>query len=135
MQYFFELQNRIRYLLKYYRIKDGGFGFLPRFISRIWKYLSIDSTRCWFAPSLPASLITGTHYSMISNRILLKGFKCYKSRLQDWYLNEGKFKHVALLLIDLHWLPIKQSIMFKSLVTTYKALNGLAPGYSFFTIF
>ena len=32
------------------------------------------------------------------------------------------------MLIDLHWLPIKQCIVFKILLTTYKALNGLAPG-------
>ena len=135
MQYFFELQNRIRYSLKYYKIKDGGFGFLPRFISRIWKYLSIDSTRCWFAPSLPASLITYWNSLLHDLQQNLTQRLQIKSMLQDWYLNEGKFKHVALLLIDLHWLPIKQSIMFKSLVTTYKALNGLAQGYLFFTIF
>ena len=43
--------------------------------------------------------------------------------------NKRKFEHVTPLLIDLHWLPIKQRIVFKILVTTYKTLNGLAPGY------
>ena len=43
--------------------------------------------------------------------------------------NKRKFEHCTPLLIDLYWLPIKQRIVFKILVTTYKALNGLAPGY------
>ena len=113
MEYVFELLIRIRYLLK--------FGFVLRFISRIRKYLPIDSTRCWFSPSLPVSLITGTHYFMISHRILLKGFKCYKSVVQDWYLTR---KSSSTLLF--YWLPIKQRIVFKRLVSTYKELNGLA---------
>ena len=29
----------------------------------------------------------------------------------------------------LHWLPIKQGIVYKILLITYKALNGLAPSY------
>ena len=32
-------------------------------------------------------------------------------------------------LLNLHWLPIRYRIVFKILLTTYKALNNLAPSY------
>ena len=38
-------------------------------------------------------------------------------------------EHITPVLINLHWLPIKQRIDYKILLFTYKALNGLAPQY------
>ena len=40
-----------------------------------------------------------------------------------------KYDHITPVLRDLHWLPVKQRIDFKILTLTYKALNGLGPGY------
>jgi hypothetical protein len=37
--------------------------------------------------------------------------------------------HITPLLKGLHWLPIDSRIQFKVLLTTFKALKGLAPGY------
>ncbi len=40
-----------------------------------------------------------------------------------------KYDHISPVMSTLHWLPIKHRIDFKILLTTYKALNGLAPQY------
>ena len=40
-----------------------------------------------------------------------------------------KYDHITPVLVDLHWLPVKQRIDFKILLLTYKALNGLTPAY------
>ena len=40
-----------------------------------------------------------------------------------------KFDHVTPLLIDLHWLPVRQRIVFKILLYTFKALHGATPMY------
>lgn len=40
-----------------------------------------------------------------------------------------KHDHITPILQKLHWLPVKQRIIFKLLLLTYKALHGLAPGY------
>ena len=40
-----------------------------------------------------------------------------------------KLDHVTPLLIELHWLPIRQRIIFKILLYTFKALHGAAPTY------
>jgi exonuclease III len=37
--------------------------------------------------------------------------------------------HISPVLMDLHWLPIKQRIQYKVLVLTYQMIHGLAPSY------
>ena len=40
-----------------------------------------------------------------------------------------KSEHISPVLYDLHWLTVKNRIIFKILLITFKALHGLAPGY------
>ena len=40
-----------------------------------------------------------------------------------------KYNHIKPVLKQLHWLPVSQSIDYKILLLTYKALNGQDPGY------
>ena len=40
-----------------------------------------------------------------------------------------RFDHITPVLIDLHWLPVKQRIVFKILMIIYKSLHGLSPMY------
>ena len=40
-----------------------------------------------------------------------------------------KCDHITPVLVDLHWLPVKQRIDFKIILLTYKDLSGLAPAY------
>ena len=40
-----------------------------------------------------------------------------------------KFDHITPVLHQLHWLPIKQRVVFKILLFVYRALHGLAPNY------
>ena len=42
---------------------------------------------------------------------------------------DRKYSHVTPLLKLLHWLPIKYRIIFKVLLITFKAINGLKPVY------
>ncbi|KAF7251113.1 Junctional adhesion molecule B, partial [Varanus komodoensis] len=41
----------------------------------------------------------------------------------------GRYVHMTPVPRQLHWLPIEVRAQFKVLVMTYKALNGLGPGY------
>lgn len=43
--------------------------------------------------------------------------------------NIGHQSHINPVLASLHWLPVKHRINFKIVLTTYKALNGLATAY------
>jgi len=40
-----------------------------------------------------------------------------------------KYDHITPILKELHWLPVIKRIQFKTLMITYKALNGQAPIY------
>ena len=40
-----------------------------------------------------------------------------------------KYDHITPVLMDLHWLPIRQRIKFKLLLLVFKSLNGMAPDY------
>ena len=44
-------------------------------------------------------------------------------------VNARRHDHIIPVLRDLHWLPVEQRIIFKILLFTFKALNGLAPPY------
>ncbi|XP_062992110.1 uncharacterized protein LOC134404983, partial [Elgaria multicarinata webbii] len=41
----------------------------------------------------------------------------------------GRRDHITPVLLQLHWLPVQVRARFKVLVLTFKALNGLGPGY------
>ena len=41
----------------------------------------------------------------------------------------NSFIHSKIILKKLHWLPIKQRIVYKILITTYKAYHSIAPKY------
>ena len=40
-----------------------------------------------------------------------------------------KFDHITPLLIELHWLPVRQRIVFKTLLYMFKALHGVTTMY------
>ena len=42
---------------------------------------------------------------------------------------QSKFSRITPTLRDLHWLPVRQRILFKILLIVYKALIGQAPSY------
>ena len=44
-----------------------------------------------------------------------------------WFL--VLINRITPVLMDLHWLPVKQRVSFKILLLTYKALNSIAPKY------
>jgi hypothetical protein len=41
----------------------------------------------------------------------------------------SRFEHITPVLRELHWLPVEKRVIFKVLLLTYKALNGMGPIY------
>ncbi|KAF7251550.1 hypothetical protein EYD10_03015 [Varanus komodoensis] len=52
-----------------------------------------------------------------------------QNRAARFLMRTGRYSHITPVLYQLHWLPIEVWAQFKVLVITYKALNGLGPGY------
>ena len=55
--------------------------------------------------------------------------KCYKNTAARLVVRERKSAHITPVLSNPHWLPVQQRVIFKLLLVTYKALNGIAPTY------
>lgn len=43
--------------------------------------------------------------------------------------NSNKRDHITLILVSLHWLPVKFRIDFNILLIVFKTLRGLAPNF------
>ncbi|KAF7249404.1 5-hydroxytryptamine receptor 4, partial [Varanus komodoensis] len=56
-------------------------------------------------------------------------FQLLQNRAARLLMGTGRCSHITPVLRQLHWLPIGVQAQFKVLVMTYKALNGLGPGY------
>ena len=50
-------------------------------------------------------------------------------RRDEWLGFAPRFCHIAPIMRDLRWLPIRVRINFKVFLLTFKALHGLAPQY------
>jgi hypothetical protein len=60
---------------------------------------------------------------------LLDTLKLVQSKAARMVKRVKKHDHITPHLKDLHWLPIKSSIVFKILVLTFQCLHGSAPAY------
>ncbi|XP_044180994.1 uncharacterized protein LOC122962150 [Acropora millepora] len=98
-----------------------------RNISRIRPCLSIDSTK-----TLVHALVT---CRLDHCNALLYGLPDYLIQRQQYVMNVAakvsicKQKFVTPLLIELHLLPVRQRIVFKIFLYTFKALHGVTPMY------
>ena len=100
-----------------------------RNISGIRPCLSIDSTK-----TLVHALVTSRLDHCNS---LLYGLPDYLFQRLQYLMNAAakvitckrKFDHATPLLIELHWLPVRQRIVLKILLYTFKALHGATLTY------
>ena len=55
--------------------------------------------------------------------------QCIQNSAARIVTNTCKFSSITPILIELHWLPVKQRLTYKINVITYKALCNMAPVY------
>ena len=59
----------------------------------------------------------------------LKSLQLIQNAAARVLMRTNRRDHISLVLVYLHWLPVKFRIEFKILLLTYKALNDRAPSY------
>ena len=98
-------------------------------LRRIRKYLDQDSAKTIVHACISSkldycnSLLYGLPESQIGR---LQRVQNTCARL---ICGSSKYSRITPVLRDLHWLPVRQRILFKILLIVYKALNGQAPSY------
>ena len=100
-----------------------------RNISRIRPCLSIDSTKT-LVHALVTSLLdycNALFYGLPD--YLIQRLQYVMNAAAKFIICKRKFDHVTPLLIELHWVPVRQRIVFKILLYTFKALHGVTPMY------
>ena len=108
---------------------SSSLNYQLRNLSRIRKY--IDKDTCHHAIR---SLIT---QRLDNSNSLLYGITSkdmdrlqkIQNRAARLIFQVSRFEHTSRLIRELHWLPIKERIVYKILLLVYKSLNELAPSY------
>ena len=103
--------------------------FHIRNVSRIRKYLSMESTKILVHAFVTCRLDNGNALLYGLPKYLIERLQAVMNCAARLILRKQKYDHVTPLLIELHWLPVSQRIVFKILLLTFKALNGLSPSY------
>ncbi|KAF7243419.1 RNA-directed DNA polymerase from mobile element jockey [Varanus komodoensis] len=111
------------------QVTGGEEHFQLRLIHQLRPYLENDC------------LVTVTH-TLVTSRLdfcnvlymglplkMVRILQLVQNRAARLLTGTGHCAHITPVLRQLHWLPIEARAQFKLLVITYKALNGLGPGY------
>ncbi|KAF7248129.1 putative uncharacterized transposon-derived protein F52C9.6 [Varanus komodoensis] len=75
-----------------------------------------------------AGIPSRDHHKMIVLKTV-RTLQLVQNRAARLLTGTGRYAHMTPVLHQLHWLPIEARAQFKVLIMTYKALNGLGPGY------
>ena len=98
-------------------------------VSRIRKYISFHTAEI-LMHALVTSRLDFCHsllYGIPQN--VLKRLQSVQNTAARVVTLTGKREHITPILEGLHWLPVEQRVILKILLTTYKALDDLAPTY------
>ena len=60
---------------------------------------------------------------------LLRRLQSVQNAAARFITGTRKYDHITPVLRNLHWLPVRQRIIFKIVTLMYRCLNGLAPSY------
>ena len=59
----------------------------------------------------------------------VKKLQCVQNLACIIITGTSKFDHITLALQELNWLPIKQHLLYRDSIMTFKCMKGLAPSY------
>ena len=103
--------------------------FHIRNIAHIRRFLSAESTIALVHAFITCRLVNCNSLLYGLPKHLIKRLQRVQNCAARLVLNGRQHDHITRMLKELHWLPVDQHIVFKILLFTYKALNGLAPVY------
>jgi len=103
--------------------------FHLRNINKIRKVLDDNSTASLIHALVTSRLDNGNSLLSGINEGLANKLQVTQNAAARILTRTKKFDHITPILSKLHWLPVRQRIIYKVLVLTWKTLNGTAPEY------
>ena len=98
-------------------------------ISKMRTYLDRESTEAIIDAFVTTNLDYCNAILYGLPKVLLNCLQLVQNRAACTVTFTKKYEHITPSFIDLHWLPVEYSIIYKILMLLYKALNGLSPSY------
>ena len=100
-----------------------------RNIYRIRKYLDTNACRTVVQALVTSRLDYCNGLLMGASAGTLRKLQLVQNRAARIITRSGRGDHISPVLVQLHWLPVEQRVIYKTALLTYKALHGLAPQY------
>ena len=100
-----------------------------RNIARIRKFISLKTTETLVHAFVNSKLDYCNSLTYDLPKYLLQKLQYVQNAAARHITGIQKHDHITPILMDLHWLPVNERIQFKTLLLTFKSLNGLAPVY------
>jgi hypothetical protein len=100
-----------------------------RNISRIRRFLSQTVTERLVHAFVTSKLDMGNSLLFGISQAQLDRVQRIQDNAARLVTRTGRFEHVTHILQQLHWLPVRQRIVYKILLHVYRAVNNLAPAY------
>ena len=104
-------------------------NFHLRNIRRIAKYLDQDTKHHVVRCLIPSRWTTAMHFCTVPNQKTWTVYSLFKTKPSNLFSLLGKRDSPSLLMNTLHWLPIRERIIFKICMYVFKCLQGRAPEY------
>ena len=79
--------------------------------------------------SSPAALITAMPSFVAFLELCWDVYRLFSMQLPDLLVDAGRRQHITPILRDLHWLPVKERILYKIGILTFQCVKKTGPAY------
>ena len=103
--------------------------FQSRQLRTIWSSLTTDAAKTLAQAFVGGRLDYCNSLLYGVSGELLRRLQSVQNAAAQFITGTRKYDHITPVLRSLHWLPVRQRIIFKIATLMYRCLNGLAPSY------
>ena len=100
-----------------------------RSIYPIRKYLNAEAVKTLLHAFVTSRLDYGNGLLYGIPKYMVKRLQLIQNTAARLVVQANRYSHITPILKQLHWLPIKQRIKYKILLTVFKCIMGKAPAY------
>ena len=120
--YYLTMSDQIKHLCKVCYLQ-------LRSIYPIRKYLNAEAVKTLLHAFVTSRLDYGNGLLYGIPKYMVKRLQLIQNTAARLVVQANRYSHITPILKQLHWLPIKQRIKYKILLTVFKCIMGKSPAY------